>query len=367
MPTDSDSPQARARLAQSVLKNNLRLRAGERVIIEAWTHTLPWATVFAREARRMSAYPLIPYEDEAAYWDAIEDGEFDVLGKAAGHEWGALKNSDVYIHMWGPGDRVRLNTLPGKATARLFAFNEQWYSTASRAGVRGLRLELGRPHPSLSRAYGVDLPTWTDQLIRGTMVSPDILARSAARVARTLARGRKLRIRNDDGTDLTLGLAGRVPRTYAGRPITGDRKRPYDLLATLPSGAVRVALDENVGEGLLVANRTCYYDDGKATGAVFRFHEGKLTSADFDQGGDRFTKPFRTGGKGRDRPGFLAIGLNPELHDTPQVEDVERGAVMVSVGGNRLLGGKNASRFFGWAINAGGTVEVDGRRLSWGA
>jgi len=315
----------------------------------------------------MGAYPLIPYDDEAAYWDAVEDREYDVLGKAAAHEWGALANTDVYIHMWGPGDRVRMNALPGKVSSRLFAFNEDWYSTARKAGVRGARLELGRPYPNLSEAYGVDISAWTDQLVRGTMVSPDALARSATRVAQTLARGRKLRIRNDDGTDLTLGLAGRAPRTYVGRPVTADRKRPFDILASIPSGAVRVALDESVAEGLIVANRTCYYDDGKATGAVFRFHDGKLTSADFDRGGNRFHKPFKTGGKGRDRPGFLAIGLNPELHDTPQLEDIERGAVMVSVGGNRNLGGKNASGFFGWAINAGSTVEVDGRRLSLSA
>ena len=366
MPTDSDSPEIRARLARSVLKNNLRLRAGERVIIEAWTHTLPWAVAFAREARRMGAYPLIPYDDEAAYWDAVEDREFDVLGKAAAHEWGALARTDVYLHMWGPGDRVRMGALPRKVSQRLFAYNEEWYSVARKAGVRGARLELGRPYPTLSEAYGVDIPTWTEQLVQGTMVSPDQLARSAARVTQTLARGRKLRIRNDDGTDLTLELAGRAPRTYIGRPVTGDRKRPYDILANIPSGAVRVALDENVAEGLIVANRTCYYEDGKATGAVFRFHDGKLTSADFDRGGDRFQKSFKTAGKGRDRPGFLAIGLNPALHDTPQLEDIERGAILVSVGGNQYLGGKNTSSFFGWAINAGGTVEVDGRKLSLG-
>ncbi len=333
------------------------------MIVEAWTHTLPWAVAFAREARRLGALPLVPYDDESAYWDSVDAGEIGVLGKAAPHEWAALARADVYVHMWGPGDRVRIDALPPAKLNRLFAFNESWYSTARKAGVRGVRLELGRPFPTLERAYGVDADTWTDQLVRATIVEPRVLERTATPIARALERGKRLRIRNDDGTDVTVGLVHRKAVPQVGRPRLNDPVRPYDLLANLPAGAVRVALDESAADGTLVANRTCYYDGGKATGAVFHFRGGKLTEFEFAQGGERFEQGYRSGGKGRDRPGFLAIGLNPELHDTPQVEDLERGAVMVSVGGNRFWGGKNASPFFGWAINAGASVEVDGRPL----
>ena len=331
------------------------------MIIEAWNHTLPWAVAFAREARRIGAQTLVPYEDEAGFWDAVDAGEEAVLGKAAAHEWAALGKTDVYIHMWGPGDRVRLNALPEARVDRLFAFNSEWYATATKAGVRGARMELGRLYPTLARAYGVDLAEWTDQIIRATLVSPDSLERAAAPIAKALERGKSVRIHDEHGTDLTLGLARRKTQKFTGRP---DLKRPFGLLTTLPTGAVRVALEETTADGTIVANRASYYDDGKATGGVFRFRRGKLTDAEFDGGGERFDTPFKTGGKGRDRPGMLTIGLNPQLQDTPQVEDMERGAVMVSVGGNRGAGGKNVSPLFGWVINAGATVEVDGRVIS---
>ncbi len=363
MARKSVTPASRAKLARSVLTNNLRVKAGERVIIEAWTHTLPWAVAFAREARRLGAQTLIPYEDEAAYWDSVENGEDDVLGKPAAHEWAALGKTDVYIHMWGPGDRVRLNALPEKQANRLFQFNSEWYRAAAKAGVRGARMELGRPYPTLARAYGVNEADWTDQLVRATLVSPDALAATAAPVARALQRGKRFRIRDDAGTDLTLGLARRPPRTFAGRSSPADLKRPFGSMLTLPGGAVHVALDETVADGTIVGNRTSYYDDGRATGGVFRFRHGKLTHAEFERGQERFDAGFKIGGKGRDRPGRLSIGLNPQLHDTPQVEDGELGAVTVSVGGNRGYGGKNESPFFGWIVNAGATVEVDGRPL----
>jgi len=113
----------------------------------------------------------------------------------------------------------------------------------------------------------------------------------------------------------------------------------------------------------MVGNRSDYYEDGIASGATFHFERGRLTEATFEKGGERFATPYRSGGKGRDRPGRFGIGLNPALHNTPQLEDVERGAVLVSVGGNRNLGGRNASPFFGWVISAGATVEVDGRPI----
>jgi leucyl aminopeptidase (aminopeptidase T) len=318
----------------------------------------------AREARRLGAQPLVAYEDEAAYWDAVDHGEGQLLGKVGAHEWAALAKTDVYIHMWGPGDRVRLNALPEKKANSLFQFNDDWYRAAAKAGLRGARLEIGRPYPSLARAYGVDEAEWRDQLVRATMVSPDVLARTGAPVVRALRQGKRLRIRDNAGTDLTLGLARRPPRMDTGRSTPAERKRPFGMLVNLPAGGVRVALDETVADGTIVGNRASYYDDGKATGGVFRFSRGKLISAEFDQGQERFTTAYKTGGKGRDRPALFSLGLNPQLRDTPQVEDVELGAVMLSVGGNRRYGGKNASPFFGWIVTAGATVEVDGRTVS---
>ncbi len=355
------SPATRSKVARSVLTKNLGLRPGETVIVEAWTHTLPWAVAFAREARRIGAYPIVPYEDEESYWDAVDEGEFNVLGVKARHEWAALARTNVYVHFWGPGDRARLDSLPDAQREKLFAFNKDWYATARKAGLRGARMELGRPFPTLARSYGVDLAKWTGQLVRATLVDPAQFERRAAPIVRALTRGRKVRIRDPNGTDLTLALARRRVNVAAGRPRVEDRARPFDFLTGLPSGAIRVSLDESVADGTFVGNRSCYYEAMRATGPVFRFRSGRLVKAEFERGQERFDRGYRTGGKGRDRPGFLSIGLNPELKDTPQVEDLERGAVMVSVGGNGFQGGKNRSSFFGWAINAGATVEVDGR------
>ena len=196
------------------------------------------------------------------------------------------------------------------------------------------------------------------------MVSPEQLTAAGAPLARALTRGRRIRIRDDRGSDLTLGLAHREARIDAGVVTKEDMKRPFGMLNLLPAGVVRVALDESVADGTIRANRATYNDVGMSTGGVFTFRHGRLVSHHYDKGSQFFDKPYRSAGKGRDRPGYLAIGLNPKLHNTPQMEDREAGAVTVTVGNNVFFpGGKNKARISGLVVNVGARVEVDGRPL----
>lgn len=351
--------------ARSLLTRNLKVKPGERVIIEGWSHSLPWAVALAREARRLRALPMILYEDEDSYWDSIEAGEDEILGAAPAHEWAALGKTDVYIHMWGVGDKPRMAALPAARAQRLIAFNPSWYKTANKAGLRGTRWDIGRPFPTLTKVYGVNQTHWIDQLLAATLVDPGRLKELGTPIARALETGRRVRIYDDHGTDLSLGLARRKVQIEDGRNDKAIKNRGFSVLNLLPAGVLRVALDESVADGTIVANRPMYNDVGMSTGGVFRFRKGRLVYHHYDRGAAFFDKPYRTGGKGRDQPGYLAIGLNPKLHNCPQLEDREAGAITVGVGNNRFFGfdGNNKSRFSGIVVNVGATLEVDGKRI----
>jgi leucyl aminopeptidase (aminopeptidase T) len=357
------SEETRQRVARSILERNLQVKKGERVTVEAWSHTLPWAVALARESRRLGAQPLVIYEDESAYWDAVDDGAAKLVGAPAKHEAAAVLNTDVFIHMWGPGDRVRLSRLPPATQEKLFAFNAPWYVNARKAGLRGARLELGRPFPTTARAYGVDEAAWGEQLLEATLVDPKSLRRAANPIASALERGKEVRITHSNGTDLTLGLAKRKTTVWDATVPPSAQRGPFGMLQSVPNGAVRVALKETVGDGTIVANRTSFYDTSAATGGTFHFSDGKVTEASFDSGGERFDAEFAKGGKGRDQPGWIGVGLNPKLNNTPPLEDLEQGAITVTLGGNKGFGGVNASPFFGWVVAAGARVEVDGTRI----
>lgn len=357
------SPSRReSKLAKAVLTNNLKVKPGENVIIEGWSRMLPWATALARETRRIGAFPLVLYENEDAYWDSVESHEDEVLGATPAHEWAALGKADVYVHMWNAGDRIRLDALGPKRAEKLFGWNPSWYKTAAKAGLRGSRLDIGRPFPSLAKVYGVDLSSWMDQLVDATMVDPDEMNAAGLPIARALARGRRVRIFDDHGTDLTLGLSGNKPRLDVGRVTKEDLKTPFSRLNLLPAGAIRVAIDGSIADGTVIANRASYNEVGMSTGGVFEFRKGRLVRHRFDSGAKFFDDAFAKGGKGRDRAGYLAVGLNPKLHDTPQLEDREAGAVTVAIGNNTFIpGGKNKAKFSGIVVNAGVKMEVDGK------
>lgn len=352
------------RFARSVLTQTLHVKPGENVVIEGWSHSLPWATALARETRRLKAFPVVLYEDEDAFWDSVDSREENLLGAAPAHEWAMLGKTDVYIHMWGAGDKIRLAQLPPARSSKIFSWNDAWYKAAGKSGLRGARLEIGRPFPTLAKLYGVDLDEWTRQVAEASMVDPQKMLAAARPLAAALQKGRKLRIYDDHGTDLTLGLAHREAVTNAGIVLPADLKKPFRMLTTLPGGFVTAALNESVAEGTFVSNRSCYTDSGTATGVKMEFRNGRMVSQKFTTGEELFKGSYAKGGKGRDQPGQIRIGLNPKLHNTPQIEDCEAGAVTFSVGMNRFSpGGKNRSSYFGFAVNAGATVEIDGKAL----
>ena len=363
MAPNSRSPSLPAKLARSVLTKNLKVEKGERVMIEGWTHTLPWAVAMARECRRLGARPMIVYEDEDAYWDAVESGESAIIGKPGKHEWAALERSDVYVYFWGPGDRLRLANLPDATREKLTAYNGRWYDVAFKAGLRGVRMEVARPYPSLAKVYGVPEEAWRRDVVNASLVDPESLHKIGKKVAKKLETGKRLTISHPNGTELALRLAGRPARINWGVVEESRRKQRFGGMVAIPSGSVYVALDERHADGKLVANRPSFYDNGAATGGEFKFRDGVLGRYSFATNEKLFTDGYATGGEGRDMPGLFSIGLNPELHATPQLEDAERGAALVSVGGNQGFGGKNGSAFFGWTVVAGADISVDGTPL----
>jgi len=355
------------RLARAVLRTRLHVRAREDVAIETYPLALPWATGFVREARRLGAHPLLLYEDERSYWTAVEEGRAALVGSPGEHEWGALRGSDVYIYFWGPEDQARLRRVPDKESGKLFAFNSKWYDLARKAGVRGARMGIARVTEANARRFGVSPVSWREQVYRASLRDPASLRPAALRLARRLEQGGSVRIHHANGTDLTLGLAGRKPHVTIGEVTEEERKSRFGLMASVPDASVYVAVDEGTADGLFVANRpTPTAFDVPLEGGRFRFREGRLVRSGFHRGGAAFRAEYRAAGAGRDRPSFFEIGLDPSVGGAPLLEESELGAVTVGVGGNAGFGGKTKVPFLGYLTLAGATVTIDDRPVSRG-
>ena len=261
----------------------------------------------------------------------------------------------------GPGDTDRIEKLPDKPGNEAFAWNWPWYAVARKAGLRGGRMTVGFVTEGRAKKWGVDRAQWEERVWRGCLIDPEEMAKSGARLAKALSRGKRVRITHSNGTDMEVALAGAAPRVLDGRPHPyrkGDSAS--GMLQQIPAGTADVALDSKTAEGSFYANRRTNIWWTVHTGGTLEFADGKLTSYSFEDGEEEFAREYKKGTAGKDRASVLKFGLNPAVKDVPNLETVEGGSVSLQIGGNRYLGGTNGSSFFTWFSLAGSEVTIDG-------
>ncbi len=359
-------------MASLVLSKTLRVRPGEAVTIETWSGTLPWATAFVLEARRMGARPVLLYEDEETYWKSVASADPKVLGTPGRHEWALLERTNAYVFFWGPGDLAREMRLPEKTRELLGAYDDRWFATAERVGLRMARLYLGRMTAASAPIYGVDADAVQRELVDAALVDPEPMHRMGLRVAERLREGTELHIEHPNGTDLSLRLKHRPPILQTGifdglTAKKGGRipSHPGLLEATVPAGYVFVALDEGFAEGRFVSDRPSFLELTRLRGGIWEFRNGRLIHYSYLDGRDAFDRAYAAAGPGRDLPGMITIGLNPKIRHAPLMEDQALGTVTLNIGANRYAGGTTETKnwFKPWLLLRGADVAIDGKPL----
>jgi aminopeptidase len=357
------SPESAAKLARTVLTKTLHVRKGENVVIETWSETLPWAKPFVTEARRLGANPLMMYEDEPAFWQAIQNGNARQTGRVGGHEWAALAKTSAYVFFFGPSEWPRFTELSAKKRDGVAAYNPEWYKRAAKAKLRGARMYLGRTSQMAADRWKLDLEAWREELLRASLVPPGDLHRLGTRVGERIRKGKQVHVSHPNGTDLTFRL-GKFPIQLDDALIDDADEKAGNYMAVIPGGVVGSAIDHTSASGVVVGNHTTYPDTGPVTGSRWEFTDGHLTKQSYESGGEPIEAAYaKAPRKGRDRLAQFTVGLNPEITKLPQMEDQELGALLFGIGGNQFRGGKNSSPFGAWMVLKDADVSIDGKPL----
>jgi leucyl aminopeptidase (aminopeptidase T) len=363
----SESPSSLERAAaRNLVKNYLRVKPGENVIVESWTHTLSMSSAMVDEVRRVGGRALLVYENDDAWWRAVDQKQPKLLGSLSDPEWAALKATDVYVQFWGPEDSARVDKTPEKKLdewAEAWVF--RWYKMAESTGLRGGRMAVGWVTDARARHWGVSKQRWMNGLLEAYLADPKEMAASGKRLARALTGTKKVRITHPNGTDLEVALAGTRSRIYDGYPHPKDKSyMGSDMLANFPDGRLKIPLDGKTAEGGIVSTYPSYDESwfpwARYSGGSFDFSDGKLTSFSFEEGEAAFAKRYAKGTPGKDRTGQLCIGLNPKIRNVPALESMERGCVQLVVGLNNVNGGAKSPNDTGSITLAGSEISVDG-------
>lgn len=308
-------------LARVVLDRYLRVRRGEAVTIEAWSHALRWARAAVVEARRRGAVPTLVVEDEAAFFRSVAAVGVRGLRRRGPPADGA------YLYFPGPEAFPRLFGLPAADRERLLAPHDRnWWQRARRSGLRALEVRVADATETAAERLGVDRAVWEADLRRAIGVDPTRLQRAGDRLARRLARARHLTVEHANGTRLLVERAPRPIVVDVGRP----GPRPGAVWSRVPSGLVVVPLRPGRAEGVWEANRPAvdrFADPPVALGARLRLARGRLVEYGFDRGGEPFATAAARLARGRVRAMALTLGLNPRVGAAPEFPELSEGTV----------------------------------------
>ncbi len=354
-----------AAVGRALVDEALGFSRGEELVVASWTHTLPWASACVAEARRLGGRATLLLEDEATFWRSVEVAPATRVW--AGIPTGvraALREADALVYFAGPADRPRLHGLPAAQQAPFHGMSDAWMTLCHRLNVRGVRCLLGYASDAQGERWRVPGVLWRSQMVRAVVDSdPEAMATTGATVARSLTRGREVRVTAPNGTDVTLRL-GKSPPTIDHGRVERRGRNPRRHALTVPGGTVVMALDERSAVGTAIADRPSFLPSGRVDGGQWDLERGRLREFWYTSGGDGFAREFSAAPRGREVVGLLGIGLNHAVPaGLPQAEDAPAGTVTLAIGGNTAYGGTNACRFLSWITLGEATVAVDGTPL----
>jgi leucyl aminopeptidase (aminopeptidase T) len=355
----SEPPRASERLLWTrVLTRGLGLRRGRDVIIVTWEYSLAAAEAIAGEASRLGIRPTILYQSERSFAGSPAKAR-RAASYSVGHpELAAASACDAVVVIPGPGN-LRYDLLSPAAHQAHSRWSTEWTQVLRERSVPSVFLHSAASTPQSARWMGVDPARWKRESLSGGLVEARYLQRLARPVARQLTRGKRALITHPNGTHLELGLLGR-PAVVDDGVVDAYDLRVGRNWTTVPSGVVEVAVDEQVAEGRILSNRPSWHRRGLTRGIEWTFRRGRLARYRLAQGLRLFEDAYLSGGRNRDRPGILSVGLNPRVHDAPYLQDVEQGTITLYLGRNEDIGGRSGGSYRDYIILRGARVSVDG-------
>ena len=275
----------------------------------------------------------------------------------------------------GLGELMRIEAQGDGADATLAVISERDSHAAEpptpvAAAMIAANVVLAPTIQSLSHTYArraanqagariATLPGVTEDMLARLMgADMKALRRRGASVAAALRSGEEARITCAHGSDLRLGLKGRIPIADAG-VLTAK-----GAFGNLPCGEAFVAPVEGTGEGTLVVDGSIAGVGRVDTPVELTVRDGHLTDATGSEGATLLELLTKHGPDGTN-VAELGIGTNEEAILTGNVLEDEKilGTAHVAFGASAAIGGQVQVPVHLDCVVVEPTVEIDGKPI----
>jgi aminopeptidase len=355
-----------ATIARHIMHENVRIRAGETVLIRARADAQNYAEFIGTEAARAGGHPLIVAANDEFRLHVENETPPDVLGEAPPHLIGLINNSDVVIKIntnWRDPLLSR-RVLPERATLvqkRTKPVMDAMYATKARRVI-----VTDFPTAEQASFYGIDFEKYHLLFWHAVEVPPAALRERGRIVSDKLRDASDISVKSKKGTDLTFSIAGRdvlVDDGILGYPDEADGP----LIANVPAGEVYCAPQEDSVKGRVILDRVFIHGE-KITDLVLEFENGVAKPMAAADGFGVFTEFVDAGHGDCLRLGEFGIGLNPAVVDaygSILTDEKMVGTIHLALGENRFMGGTNSCSFhqdmlvYEPMVAADGTVIMD--------
>ena len=345
---------------KKTVKDCLRIKKDDRVLIFTWRHTLDLAEALAIECMKTGADTHVELQSDEIFFETLTSLSIDDLKRTDPFGLALLDVSTANIFISGPEDPTRMRGIPAEKWNAMFRSEKPFYDKMLQRKVRSVEIMIGLVTPQRAKTYGFIYKDWKENMQAALDVQYHEMRKLAMKLEKVLTRAREVRIATSNGTDLKLNLEERPILIYDG-VIDEEDLSEGAYFAALPSGNVSVAPKETSGDGSFVSDAPEPSQGMLFRDVTWKFKDGKLVS--FEGGGDTdiLKQTWAKSVGDKDRIASLTFGINPNARTGFTFNPIVLGTVTIGVGDNRELGGKNESDYGLRFTATKPTVEFDGK------
>jgi len=350
------------RLARSIVRDSLRPREYESVIVSTYPHTIELAEQVTLECQKLGADPLMVLDTDKAFYGQFKNYSDENLKKVSSHCIGLLEYARSYVWLGGPRDPGPMARTPKEKFGAMYQGEQAHYEKSLVKKPKNVGVAIGQVTRERAKVYGFNYATWKAMVGAAIAVNYAKLEAAGKRAAALLSREADVRVTAENGTDLGFRLAGEGRRPEVDDGVISDEDLAAEVTdVALPAGEVWVAPVEESAQGTFVSDVGIPQVGRLIQGLSWTFKDGRAIEITAKRNLASSQAGWETATGVKDMFGSFALGFNPKAKAGFIQNAVAAGTVTVGIGENRALGGKNEASY-GFTSNlAAATVEIGGK------
>ncbi len=286
------------KLAESVLKNSVKLKKGEKIYIEAFSaSTKDLFNEFIRLASKMGATPFYFYNDNSFVKNLMSYANAEQVREYAKMHRALMDQMDCYVAVRGYDDLFAMSDIP---PAKMKYYSDIYYNIVHfDARIPNTRWCVMRyPNDTMAAVSKMSREKLEDFYFDCCLVDYAKMGKAMSPLKKLMDKTDKVRIKGPN-TDLNFSIKGL-------KAIASDGKM------NIPDGEVYTAPVKDSINGYIQFNTDTLYEGVFYSNVYLEFVNGKIVKAESKANNDKLQKLLQTD-EGARYMGEFAIGINPYI------------------------------------------------------